>query len=333
MARQQQRSSRRPVEEAPARRTRKAEPEPAPKHRARAEPEPAPKRRTKAVEEVPSRRTKKVEEAPAPKRRAKAVEEAPAPRRRAKVVEEAPAPKRRAKVVEEAPKKRRAKTEVEVEEAPPKKRTKKEAIDDAKATSSAFNPYSHLDDVLDVIEREVGLSESSMDPSEARLSTGMLMLDILLGGGITAGWYTNFGQEQTCKTTGAVTIMSAALNSNVPILTYFDFEGCLTYDAQVTVNGVKQHLGDLFVGLNLKPYEAVDTSKMQVTVETPCGAQQVTAIMYKGPKPCVHIDLENGSTLEGYKHKELVCTSDELLVWKYIEDLVIGDRLVVRPSL
>ena len=169
-----------------------------------------------------------------------------------------------------------------------------------------------------------------MDTSERRLSTGMLMLDIVLGGGLTAGWYTNFGQEQTCKTTGAVTILSAALNSDVPILGYWDYEGCLTYDAQVRVNGKQQHLGDLFVGLNLQPYQTIDTRNLDITVDSPCGSQQVIATAYKGKKPITRIELDGGQNLEGYKHPILVCNSDGQLVWKYLEEITENDLAVTE---
>jgi RecA/RadA recombinase len=127
-----------------------------------------------------------------------------------------PTRSRRSKVVEEEPKaKRRSrKTEVAV--------SSRNIVEEARAT---FNPYANIDTTLDAIERAVGLSDSYMDKSVKRLSTGVLALDIILGGGITAGWYTNFGQEQSCKSTAAVTILAAALNTNVPIISYFDFEG------------------------------------------------------------------------------------------------------------
>ena len=189
--------------------------------------------RTKTAEK-PTRRSKATAEAPARKSR-RSAEEAPARKSRRAPADEAPAKRSRTKVDAEAPAKktRRSKAQPEEDDAGSPARAKRAAAKKASSPSEAapaFNPYSSLDDALDVIEKEVGLSESSMDPSEVRLSTGNLMLDVLLGGGITAGWYTNFGQEQTCKTTGAVSIMSAALNSDVPILTYFDFEGSASAD-------------------------------------------------------------------------------------------------------
>ncbi len=267
--------------------------------------------RKQVVAEKPARRTPRV---------ASAEDSAQAKRTRTKsVAEEAPVKKTRSK---------RAAPEAEAETQVKKTRAKAEP---EKEAVSGFNPYSGLDDTLDNIEKHVGLSESSME-SGGRLSTGNLMLDIILGGGITAGWYTNFGQEQSCKTTGAVTIMSAAINADVPILYYWDYEGCLSFDAQVTVNGVKQGLGELFTGMNLVPYMAVDTSDLNILVDTVNGPSKVTAAMYKGPKPITKVVLENGLLLRGYKHPVLVCSVDGLLEWKYLEELAIGDNLVVQDT-
>ena len=285
--------------------------------------------------EAPARKRKAAEEEPAPRRSRKVAEEEPAPRRSRKAAEEEPAPRRSRKAAEEVPARtRRSKAAEEPSEAPARKskRGAKAEIAAEAPAKSAFNPYGKLDAVLDDIEKHIGLSESSMDTSERRLSTGMLMLDIVLGGGLTAGWYTNFGQEQTCKTTGAVTILSAALNSDVPILGYWDYEGCLSYDAQVVINGKRQHLGDLFVGMNLLPYQAIDTRNLNITIDSPCGPQPVVAACYKGSKPITRIEIDGGQALEGYKHPVLVCTAAGCLQWKYLEELVIGDNLVVKDT-
>lgn len=65
------------------------------------------------------------------------------------------------------------------------------------------------------------------DPIEAAtpMSTGMLVLDLLYGGGIRAGWYTHFGKEQSSKTTGTLVIGASAVKQGVPLIAYFDFEG------------------------------------------------------------------------------------------------------------
>lgn len=65
------------------------------------------------------------------------------------------------------------------------------------------------------------------DPIEAAtpMSTGMLVLDLLYGGGIRAGWYTHFGKEQSSKTTGTLVIGASAVKQGVPLIAYFDYEG------------------------------------------------------------------------------------------------------------
>ena len=201
--------------------------------------------RTKPVEEKPVRRSSRkaaeVEEKPARRssRKAEVVEEKPTRRsRKTAEVEEKPARRSSRKAAAETP---------EVEEKP--KRGSKKAAEPEKGVEIAFNPYAHLDETLDNIEKHVGVSVSSLDKTEKRQSTGCLALDVVLGGGITAGWYTNFGQEQSCKTTAAVTMMAAALNSDVPILSYWDFEGSATpdYIENIMRNmGVKSDVKSIF---------------------------------------------------------------------------------------
>lgn len=112
---------------------------------------------------------------------------------------------------------------------PGKKKAVQEAVEDA------FNPYGNITTVLDLIEKELDISDGGLVPNEARMSTGLLCLDIVLGGGITAGWYTNFGQEQSCKTTLAVNVLFSALFSRIPILAYWDFEGSASPEYYETI--------------------------------------------------------------------------------------------------
>lgn len=93
------------------------------------------------------------------------------------------------------------------------------------AAANGFNPYDDLDEVLDSIDKDLGLGGSSLNLDEERMHTGSLVLDMVVSKGITAGWYTVFGPEQSCKSTSALTMLTAALTSNVPILSYWDFEG------------------------------------------------------------------------------------------------------------
>jgi RecA/RadA recombinase len=91
---------------------------------------------------------------------------------------------------------------------------------------AAFNPYGESPSkILDGIEKNVGLSDGSLNPNEKRLPTGLLCLDLVLGGGLTAGWYTNVGPEQVCKTTTVIEILLNSLGHKIPFKYYFDFEG------------------------------------------------------------------------------------------------------------
>ena len=119
-------------------------------------------------------------------------------------------------------------------------------------------PGFSTDNVLDKIERKIGIGSTGMgSDNENRMSTSMLMYDLILGGGITAGWYTNFGKEQSCKSTAAMTFTAAAISAGIPVITVFDFEGSTepTYlqnlmntqgvNASITdVFGIRDHKGD-----------------------------------------------------------------------------------------
>jgi RecA/RadA recombinase len=88
-----------------------------------------------------------------------------------------------------------------------------------------FSPFEDIDKVLDNIEKQVDMTESTLNEAEGRMSTGLACLDLILGGGLAPGWYTNFGKEQTAKSTTAMTVLMSSLLQNVPIKYYFDFEG------------------------------------------------------------------------------------------------------------
>lgn len=164
-------------------------------------------------------------------------------RRSRKVVEEVETKSRRKPVEEQTSRRKKQ----EVVEEPPTSGRKRKAAEEVAETS--FNPYANIDETLDSIEKHIGLSDASMAMDEKRQSTGLLMQDIVLGGGITAGWYTNFGQEQSCKTTDAVTLLISCLNSDVPVLGLWDFEGSASPDYLENIMrnmGVKSDVRSIF---------------------------------------------------------------------------------------
>ena len=89
--------------------------------------------------------------------------------------------------------------------------------------SAFYDPYEFMDEAIDGIEKDFGLISSGMDKNEKRLSTGLLVLDLIVGKGIVGGgWYTIVGMESCGKSTTASTIMSHCVNSGVPIIQYWD---------------------------------------------------------------------------------------------------------------
>lgn len=79
-------------------------------------------------------------------------------------------------------------------------------------------------DTMDDIARRQGVECSSMD-SAPPMSSGMLEYDLMLGGGIRPAFYTSAGQEQSAKTTKALTIMASAIKMKIPLIEWWDYEG------------------------------------------------------------------------------------------------------------
>lgn len=211
-------------------------------------------------------RTKKEVEAPKAKRGAKAKEEVKPTRGKKAAVKEEPKKRGKKEVEEEKPKRGRKVKEVEVkatkakgkkakdntyekETKAKKGKGKKKGDDDTGSELEFFNPLAHIDDDLDAIEKDYALSGSSLGQSEKRLGTGMLTEDVIIGGGIAPGWYTFFGGEQSCKSTGANSIMIAALRTEVPVISMWDYEGSSSpeyIEGIMQVNGVKMPIEQVF---------------------------------------------------------------------------------------
>ncbi len=143
--------------------------------------------------------------------------------------------------------KRAKKVKEESDEAPVAKKGKK--AKDAEE-SIVFDAYTDLDEMLDTIEKETGMTGGGLG-KRVTSSTGLLVLDLILGGGLSAGsWNTFFGGEQSSKSTLAMTqLATAAVSREIPVLMYFDFEG--SYDANymlalARVQGFKGDITDLF---------------------------------------------------------------------------------------
>ncbi|MGF3966919.1 hypothetical protein ACQX8G_14215, partial [Staphylococcus aureus] len=114
--------------------------------------------------------------------------------------------------------------------AAPAKTTKKAASDEVleeieKATKTPkFDVRAFYRGTIDDVSRRQGVEADPMEDIQP-LSTGLLMLDLLYGGGIRPAMYTHAGDEQTAKTTLALMVMVNAVNKNVPLISFWDYEG------------------------------------------------------------------------------------------------------------
>jgi RecA/RadA recombinase len=94
----------------------------------------------------------------------------------------------------------------------------------SKNSDAVFDVASMYSETIDAVSRRQNF-DSDLLEDVPPMSTGILALDLVEGGGIRPAWYTHFGPEQSCKTTGALHIMTAGINANIPIIGLADYEG------------------------------------------------------------------------------------------------------------
>ena len=199
------------------------------------------KKKKKSVAEEPVKKKKKVVEEVVKKKKKKVVEEEPAPvKKKKKVVEEVPVKKKKKEVPPAKPAKPTKKEKIEKEIPKPEKKTRKpkETAEAELVRNSMFN----YDQMQDGIEKKYDTSTSQLVTDiRDRLSTGLLVQDIVLSGGVLGGgWFTYFGQEQSAKSTNITQIITSALNTDVPILQWYDYEG--SSDAKY-INAIMKRMG------------------------------------------------------------------------------------------
>lgn len=188
-----------------------------------------------------------------------------------------------------------------------------------------FNPYSDIDDVLDSIEKSYGLMSAGLDKNEKRLSTGLLVLDLIIGKGVAGGgWYTLFGGESCAKSTTASTIMANSVNSDIPIIQLWDYEGCFTKETLIRVNGKDVKFEEI-----VKVDKLVEGfNNVRINVDT-LGQTVEAKIFYGGEKQCTEIEFDGGS-FEGANHPIMILNTDGNLEWKKVEDVRIGDFVLAQ---
>ncbi len=95
-------------------------------------------------------------------------------------------------------------------------------------TVQAFNPFAHIEDEIDNMEKKFGLTSMSISEVEDRFDSGLLCVNLQMAGGLLAGgWYTFFGGEQSCKTTLATCVLGSITRQEdfLGRSAFFDYEG------------------------------------------------------------------------------------------------------------
>ena len=149
----------------------------------------------------------------------------------------------------------------------PTRRSKKSKIDDVE-----FDYSSMFSASIDEISRRQGVDMDMMEIVKP-MSTGSLMYDMLLGGGIRPAMYTHSGFEQNGKTTGALSIMAAAVKQAIHLIALFDFEGSTANSLDYVANilrtmGVKGTTKELFGKKDLQTGKWVIQPRVRYIAET-----------------------------------------------------------------
>lgn len=212
---------------------------------------------------------------------------------------------------------------------PTNKRTRSPALD----VASFFN------DTLDVIARRQGFESSTVDVVPP-MSSGLLALDLVLGGGIRPCMLTGAGDEQCAKTTVALHVMGAAIKANIPLIAFVDYEGCVTRDTQIGYGKGKSarldELFDLSGYENWKPKTWVGQVRRDIDTVEPGHTYGGTGVRtgelyYRGVKPTTEVTFNTGHRLTGYRHPMFVLRNGFVVVVR-IENLQIGDQVLVTRS-
>lgn len=225
---------------------------PAKKKRGAKDEAPAKKSKRGAKEEKPVKagKSKRAAKEEKPAKKGKAAKEEKASKGKKSKAEKEDKKSKKAKAKDTEVKKKRGKSRDEDEEdedAPQPKKGKKGKGADVPAF--VFDAYADIDGTLDSIEKDLSMGGGALNLNEQRMSTGLLGLDLVVGKGMVPGWYTVYGPEQSCKSTGAMAIMSSALLSSVPYKAYFDYEGSgePTYiENMLKTNGIAVSIEDVF---------------------------------------------------------------------------------------
>jgi RecA/RadA recombinase len=93
----------------------------------------------------------------------------------------------------------------------------------AKNSKMGFDPSAEIQSTLDKVAFKMADADTLDDVQP--MSSGLLIIDCMTGGGIRPAMYTSAGKEQTGKTTLALTILASAIHEKIHTKSVRDYEG------------------------------------------------------------------------------------------------------------
>lgn len=179
--------------------------------------------------------------------------------------------------------------------------------------------YGKLHKQLETLQKKAGLSGGAEQRGKS-VHTGMLMLDLVLGGGIApGGMYTFVGPEGSCKSTATQTIMLYGAGM-VPMVRQWDYEGSSTPDYLeniIRVNNLKLSITDLLgvkdkSGKIVKPgkvgYNSVDVLETFFEFEAAMLRRMPDKLFIDGKWWYVFDDDKHGKEMAAGKHDKTMKT-------------------------
>ena len=198
--------------------------------------------------------------------------------------------------------------------------------------------------VVEEVSKKFKMTGGSMERKsviESTVPTGMLAVDLILGGGIVGGrWYTAVGGEGAGKTTFKTQVELAAAAHNVPILLDADYEGCFTEDTNINVDGkpvpftelLKEF--DVIKDMNGETPVCVQRNQAQLFVDSFAERKVPAKFKYGGSRRTTTIHLSNGLKFEGAAHPIMASvigsTENLWFGWCMLERIKQGSYVLVK---
>ena len=188
--------------------------------------------------------------------------------------------------------------------------------------------------MLDRIEKKYKLTVNMSDRFKYKVSSGLLVKDVILGGGfVTGAMYTEAGMEQTGKSTEIMHFLATQVElpetKQPRIVLYADAEGCVTQDTIIKTPEGDQKLLHF---LPVEPPKHIGPIEAIIPIVSAGGEVVDSKLYYGGYKPITQITVDSGQSLRGYRHPVLVIMSDGSGLWKKIEDLKEGDTILTSAA-